>query len=147
MDIYIFIGSAVLFFAAAFMAFLKDVHMFQLNSYGVGTHLRWMGKNFSSVGYNLFSVGFLIVSFIVDFYNRETGAYIVALHGLFAIVFLVLTFADRPKKGAKTPLVFTARVKRLAVTYSVLAAVCVAAAFLLSGKGLFYILLFGFFAL
>ena len=133
--------------ASLVTSFLKDCHMFQLNSYGVGTHLKWMTKNASSLVYNIFAVAFLLITFVVDAYKKEIGSSITALHGLFAVVFIVFFVANAFKKKAKTPLVLTARVKRMAVTYAFLAAACVLLAYFYHYLGISYVLFFGFFAL
>ena len=62
MEIYILIACAALFIGAAVTAFLKNVHMFQLNSYGVGTHVKWMAKNPKALVAGIFALLlFLIV--------------------------------------------------------------------------------------
>ncbi|MBE6587571.1 MAG: UDP-N-acetylmuramoyl-tripeptide--D-alanyl-D-alanine ligase [Ruminococcaceae bacterium] len=150
MELYILIAACVLFAGASVTVFLKDVHMFQLNSYGVGTHMKWMMKNFSSVIYNIFALIFLGMSLFSDFVRQDSGKHILILHAIFAAVFAVLIFANRRRKKAKTPLVFTARVKRMLVTYLILALICIALAFvlpLLGVKGLSYAVLLGFYAL
>lgn len=150
MELYILIVTALLFAAASFFAFLKDVHMFQLNSYGTGTHMRWMGKNLSTLVFNIFALLFGALSAYLDFFSRSAGRYVTAVHCVFCAAFLVLIFAARPGKKAKTPLVFTARVKRMAVTYSVLLLLAVGAVFVLplfDIFGLSYVVMFGFYAL
>ena len=147
MEKYIFVVCAICFAGAMVTSYLKDCHMFQLNSYDVGTHLKWMGKNLSSLVYNIFALAFLVITFIVDAYKKEIGSSITALHGLFAVVFLVLLVANSFKKKAKTPLVFTARVKRLTVTYFILTAVAALLAYLFHDAGVSYMIFFGFFAL
>ena len=147
MEIYILIACAALFIGAAVTAFLKNVHMFQLNSYGVGTHVKWMAKNPKALVAGIFALLFGAVSLFSDFILGEGGRHAYALHIVFCLVFAVLFLARLKKKKAKTPLVFTARVKRMMVTYLVLVLVAVALAFLLPVKGLSYVILFGFYAL
>ena len=147
MEFYIFIGCAILFAAATFIAYLRDVHMFQLNSYGAGTHLKWMGKNFSSLIYNIFALLFACVSLFGDYFTAIGGRYLLGLHIVFALSFAVLLFARIRRKKAKTPLVFTARVKRLTVTFCILLAAAVAGAYFLFDKRLSYAVLFAYYAL
>ncbi len=147
MEIYILIACAVLFIGASVTGFIKNVHMFQLNSYGVGTHVKWMMKNPSSMIVGIFSLLFMGIALFSDFIRNDSGKHITALHIAFCVVFAVLILASRPKKKAKTPLVFTARVKRMMVTYIILSLVAAALAFLLPVEGLSYVILFGFYAL
>ena len=150
MELIVFVACAVLFMGASYTAFLKNVHIFQLNSYGVGTHLKWMGKNVFAHIYNIFALLFGAVTLFSDFYKKDTGFSALVIHAVFALTFLVLFFANIPKKKAKTPLVFTARVKRMAVTYMILALLAAAAAvaFPYFGvEGLSYAVLFVFYAL
>jgi hypothetical protein len=67
MEIYILIACAALFIGAAVTAFLKNVHMFQLNSYGVGTHVKWMAKKPKSWVAGIFALLFGAVSLSSDF--------------------------------------------------------------------------------
>ena len=136
MEVYILIACAVFFIGAAVTAFLKNVHMFQLNSYGVGTHIKWIVKNPKSWVAGIFALLFGAVSLFSDFILCEGGRHALILHIAFCLVFAVLFLARLKKKKAKTPLVFTARVKRMTVTYIVLALIAVALAFLLPVKGL-----------
>ena len=150
MELYIFIACTVFFALATVFAYLRDVHMFQLNSYGVGTHIKWMAKNIGFHVFNLFAVVFCALTLYSDVYKAEGGKHIMALHVIFALFFFILIFALRQKKKAKTPLVFTARVKRMTVTYMILAAAAAALAWLLPAlgvKGVSYAVLLGFYAL
>lgn len=126
MELYIFIACAVLFAIASVSAYLSNVHMFQLNSYAAGTHTKWMVKNFSSTVYYPIALVFGILSLWCEYFEGQRGVHVTALHVVFCLAFLVLALATRPKKNAKTPLVFTARVKRLTVTYFIITALFLA---------------------
>ncbi|MBQ4066861.1 MAG: UDP-N-acetylmuramoyl-tripeptide--D-alanyl-D-alanine ligase [Clostridia bacterium] len=131
-------------------AFLKNVHMFQLNSYGAGTHLKWMTKNISASVYRFFALFFMALTLFSDFWKKDEGTHVLALHGVLAVVFSVLAVAELPRKKAKTPLVFTARVKRMAVTYAILTVAFAAVALALPAagvNGIFYAVLFGAYVL
>ncbi len=148
MEIYIFAFCALCYLASAVFAFLRQAHMFQLNSYGAGTHIKWMVKNPSSLVGNLFALLFLACTLYGDAYAHLSGASSYALHFIFALAFVAFALMERPQKGAKTPLVFTARVKRLMVTYLVIAAICVFLAYYLPVRGIWgysYAILFGWY--
>ena len=123
--------SALLFFAV--LSARHFTHMFQLNSYTEKVQLAWMKKNFIyTIPVILLPVGALAVAFI----SAREYAYSYGLLGLFAIVLSLFYF---PKK-AKKPLVYTARVKRLLTTYSVITLAVMALGILLGESGEFLLL-------
>ena len=136
MEIYIFLFCIVCFLASAVFAFMRQAHMFQLNSYGAGTHIKWMFKNPQSMTGNLFALLFGACAFYGDAYAKITGLASYVLHIIFALAFLALIMLEKPKKKAKTPLVYTARVKRLMVTYLVFAVIVAFLAYFLPVKGI-----------
>lgn len=148
MEIYVFAFCVVCYLLSAVFAFMRQAHMFQLNSYGVGTHIKWMLKNPASMTGNLFALLFGACAFYGDAYANITGLASLVLHAIFALAFLALIMLEKPKKKAKTPLVYTARVKRLMATYLVFAAAAAFLAYFLPVKGIWgysYVILFGWY--
>ncbi len=130
MDIAVFALSVAFYLFAVVTAFLTQAHIFQLNSYGVGTHLKWMGKNSQSLSLNIFALLFFGMTLYCDFYVRPEDWYNIVIHLLFAVALFVMAVSNIPKKKAKTPLVFTARVKRMLVTYLLICIICAVASVL-----------------
>ena len=105
-------------------------HMFQLNSYTEKVQLSWMKANFLRlVPAILCGVGALVCAFFPAPY-----AYL-----WLALIALVLSLLHLPRK-AKKALVYTARVKRLLVTFTLLSAAVIALGILLGGTGEFLLL-------
>ena len=92
-------------------------HMFQLNSYTAKVQFVWMGNNFMRI---IPCIILCAVSVACSFFDYRGYAY---AHLIFALAALLLSLFYTPKK-AKKPLVFTARVKRLLVTFSLLILIC-----------------------
>ncbi len=89
------------------------LHMFQLNSYHADVQMRWLKKNFVSC--YLARVTPLFFSIICSFLGN-IGLTV-------GIVFnLVFIFLNLPQK-AKKPLVFTARVKRMIVSFAIISGI------------------------
>ena len=108
MEIYVFAFCVVCYLLSAVFAFMRQAHMFQLNSYGVGTHIKWMLKNPTSMTGNLIAHLFGACAFYGDAYANITGLASLVLHAIFALAFLALIMLEMPKKKAKSPLVYTA---------------------------------------
>ncbi len=105
-------------------------HMFQLNSYTEKVQLSWMKANFLRlVPAILCGVGALVCAFFPAPY-----AYL-----WLALIALVLSLLHLPRK-AKKALVYTARVKRLLATFTLLSAAVIALGLLLGGTGEFLLL-------
>ena len=122
---------SLLFFAA--LSARHFTHMFQLNSYTEKVQLAWMKKNFVyNIPIILLPIGALAVAFI----SAREYAYSYGLLGLWAIVLSLFYF---PKK-AKKPLVYTARVKRLLTTYSLVTLAVMVLGVLLGESGEFLLL-------
>ncbi len=108
-------------------------HMFQLNSYTAKVQFVWLGKNFMRVLPCIILGG---TAFACSFLSYRGYAY---AHLIFAIAALLLSLTYTPKK-AKKPLVYTARVKRLLATYSIVVIAICAVAAVLGGAAEFYLL-------
>lgn len=106
--------TALLGYAAAMTYYM---HMFQLNSYHANVQMKWLKTNLIS-GYIL-RIVFVVLSFICTFLG--TAGHIAGI--IFNILFLVKNLPQKAKK----PLVFTARVKRMIVTFTLLSAILLAA--------------------
>ena len=119
------------FFAALSVRYFT--HMFQLNSYTEKVQLGWMQKNILRV---VPCMAIAAVAIVCAFFQARNFAYAYLWLGLFALVLSLLYY---PRK-AKKPLVYTARVKRLLVTYALLTLLVGALAVLLGGTGTFVLL-------
>ena len=117
-----------LFFTARYF-----LHMFQLNSYTAKVQWNWMRENKRRLIPQCIA---FVAAIACAFIRPHGGAY---GYGLFALVCLALAVCCLPKK-AKKPLVYTARLKRLLVTLSLLAALLLVLAVLLGGTGEFVLL-------
>lgn len=128
MVLVIFLIAMLPFLFAFIMCSLRQMHMFQLNSYSGVKHMRWMRKNFSYEITNLLSA-ILFIMLIVNWpYSIFNIIYILAL--------IAFGFINIPKKKAKKPLVFTTRVIRMFITEIIIVALVVIIACILS-NGLF----------
>ena len=95
------------YYICAFLLFRKNVHMFQLNGYKHPVHKKWIKDNLEDL--LLRSVLALGAVLLVKKWG-DLGCF------LAAALFLIVAGLNLPKK-AKKPLVFTARVKRLCLTF------------------------------
>ena len=103
MNLLILVPCMLVAAVASFLAVLKNMHMFQLNSYRAATHFKWMLGNVSTFWSQL-----LLLAATPLFWPGSKGAsYVLPL------VFLALCFLNKPVKQAKKPLVYTSRVKRM----------------------------------
>lgn len=94
---------------------LREFHMLQLNGYKTPEHSWWMKKNYKRYIFPL-------VLFALQFLMLVTGATLPMLIG-FTAFNLCFPIINKPGKKFKKPLKYTARVKRMLVTFSVLIAV------------------------
>lgn len=140
METAIFIIFTAAWLWAAIMCFLYEAHMFQLNSYCAKTHAKWTLKNLSGIFPNMVAVGFCVAAVICDITAGTTAGAKAAVHILMCIAMLFSALANIPKRGGKTPLVFTARVKRMLATYVILNLACGTAAWLAPHKFAYLIL-------
>ncbi len=113
------------FLFAFITASLRQMHMFQLNSYSAVKHLRWMRKNPSELVTNILS---LILFFSA--LPLEVGR---ILKLLVAVVFILFGFINIPTKKAKKPLAFTTRVIRMFITEAIVSAAIVVVPSVISG--------------
>ena len=104
----------VAFVFAQITASLRQMHMFQLNSYSGVKHFRWMKKNLGELV--TFFVAAVMMAVVIPVEMRSMTRFLVAfcfvMYGLICI----------PSKKAKKPLVFTTRVIRMFITEAVLTA-------------------------
>lgn len=113
----------VLCAACILLCVLREMHMLQLNSYQFRSHFTWMRKN---LVHYLPQLLLLAVAC-----SLLTG--LTAFRILTPLLLLPAALSNLPRK-AKKPLVYTARVKRMLVTFGLLAAACLTAACLLGGN-------------
>ena len=117
MNIALFcIYSAVTIAAVVFLG-LREFHMLQLNGYKTPEHSWWMKKNFRRYIFPLvlFAVQFLLIPL--------SGAARTALVIALMLGNIIIALLNKPGKKFKKPLKYTARVKRMLVTFSILVAV------------------------
>lgn len=125
MNIAIFcIYTAIALAAIPFLS-LREFHMLQLNGYKTPEHSWWMKKNYKR--YILPSV-----LFAAQFIMLLTGVNL-AVVIIFACLNSLFIVLNKPGKKFKKPLVYTARVKRMMITFGILIAVFYAIA-IIKGK-------------
>ena len=118
-------GALVLVsFWSVLRSMIFNLHMFQLNGYRASTHFGWMAKNarhylMELIVFVLSFAGFCPTGPLMGF---SAAALLAAVTGLI--------FSNR-SRTAKKPLVYTARVKRMIVTFLVLCAAALAGSFVL----------------
>lgn len=103
--------AGILFFS------LREFHMLQLNGYKTPEHSWWMKKNYKRY---IFPAVLLILQFVM----LATGATLPVLIGFMAFN-LCFSVANKPGKKFKKPLKYTARVKRMMITFWVLEALII----------------------
>lgn len=94
---------------------LRELHMLQLNGYKTPEHSWWMKKNFKRYIFPL-------VLFAGQFAMLATG-YNMPLLIVFGVLNALFAVMNKPSKKFKKPLKYTARVKRMMVTFFILVAV------------------------
>lgn len=99
---------------------LREFHMLQLNGYKTPEHSRWMKKNYKRYIFPL-------VLFASQFLMLVTGAALPMLIG-FTAFNLCFPIINKPGKKFKKPLKYTARVKRMLITFWIIIAVFLIAA-------------------
>ena len=110
--ILLYIATTAAFLVFFGFAIIKSMHMFQLNSYKVPTHIRWLRKNSRSLIPG--AVGAVVTALLLI-----CGAGQILSLCVMTALFAVLAVLARPTK-AKKPLVFTKRVIRMLVTLGLL---------------------------
>ena len=113
--ILLYIATTAAFLVFFGFSIIKSMHMFQLNSYKVPTHIRWLRKNSRSLIPG--AVGAVVTALLLI-----CGAGQILSLCVMTALFAVLAILARPTK-AKKPLVYTKRVIRMLVTISLLIAV------------------------
>lgn len=101
------------------LAMTYYMHMFQLNSYHANVQIKWLGENFT--GAYLVRVFPALISLIAIFIPTINIFGVAIPAGIILATLANISFFIRhlPQK-AKKPLVFTARVKRMIVTFVIL---------------------------
>lgn len=94
---------------------LRELHMLQLNGYKTPEHSWWMKKNFKRYIFPLVLFAGQFIMLATD-YNIPLLIIFGVLNALFAVM-------NKPSKKFKKPLKYTARVKRMMVTFFILVAV------------------------
>ena len=131
MEIIIFSITAALYLWAGVMCFARQTHMFQLNSYSAKSHVKWCVKNPYSTVSNVFSLAFCAIAILSDAVIQPPQKVSAVLHIAFAAAFLLFALSNLHRGTDKTPLVYTARVKRLLFTYELISAALCALSFAL----------------
>ena len=117
MNLVLWIIYAVISLTATVFLGLREFHMLQLNGYKTPEHSRWMKKN--KKRYILPAVLF-VVQFALLFLHGGAAVALIIVLSLFNIIIGLL---NKPGKKFKKPLVYTARMKRMMVTFCILVAV------------------------
>lgn len=131
-DIIIFAAYAFLVTIARYMGGFRELHMLQQNSYQFKSHFnRAIQKGFISyIPYVILLLFFLINNTLLCISSDILGA-------LFLIVApVIVIIINRPKKFKK-PFVYTARVKRMIVTFTIITLIPLAVAVISFLKGRF----------
>ena len=127
MNLVLWIIYAVIALGATVFLGLREFHMLQLNGYKTPEHSRWMKKN--AKRYILPAVLF-VVQFALLFLHGGAAVALIIVLSLFNIMIGLL---NKPGKKFKKPLVYTARMKRMMVTFCILVAIYYAIA-IINGK-------------
>ena len=117
MNLVLWIIYAVIALGATVFLGLREFHMLQLNGYKTPEHSRWMKKN--ARRYILPAVLF-VVQFALLFLHGGAAVALIIVLSLFNIIIGLL---NKPGKKFKKPLVYTARMKRMMVTFCILVAI------------------------
>ena len=116
MNTVFFVISLLLAVATTVAALLRNMHIFQLNTYRAKEQGKWIKKNYRNL---LFHVLALVFAVVLCF-THHTAVLIVS-----AVFYLMALPMVLPLKKAKKPLVYTKRVVRLLVTAGEIIAVFV----------------------
>jgi UDP-N-acetylmuramoyl-tripeptide--D-alanyl-D-alanine ligase len=119
MNLVLWIIYAVIALGAIVFLVLREFHMLQLNGYKTPEHSRWMKKNAKRyiLPAVLFCVQFLLIP--LEYHKLAAASLAIALCFFNAIIALL----NKPGKKFKKPLVYTARMKRMMITFGILIAV------------------------
>ena len=134
--------AAVTLLATVFLG-LREFHMLQLNGYKTPEHSWWMKKNFKRyiLPIVLFIGQFALLAFPVI--RRDGGVgdmeelnakIVTGIGALLGVMNLVIALLNKPGKKFKKPFKYTARVKRMLITFFILIAAIFAGAFFSSER-------------
>ena len=116
-------GALVLIsFWAVFRSMVYNLHMFQLNGYRASTHLHWMAKNARR-----YAVEGIVLALSLTAVLPKDG--LVGFGAAALSIAVAALIVSNRQKAAKKPLVYTARVKRMIVTFTVLCAAALGLSF------------------
>lgn len=110
---------AVIALGAIVFLGLREFHMLQLNGYKTPEHSRWMKKN--ARRYILPAVLFIAQFLLIPFQHKRGLA--VALLIVLCFFNAIIALLNKPGKKFKKPLVYTARMKRMMITFGIFIAV------------------------
>ena len=130
MNLVLWIIFAVIALTATVFLGLREFHMLQLNGYKTPEHSRWMKKNRKR--YILPAVLFLTQFLLIPL---QRGSEVTAAVFVITLCFFnaITALLNKPGKKFKKPLVYTARMKRMMITFGILIAVFYVIA-ILNGK-------------
>ncbi len=139
MNLVLWIIYAAVTLAAIVFLSLREFHMLQLNGYKTPEHSRWMKKNFSRY---IPLIAFLVIQLMLlpleriliwdsekHILNSGKNKIAIVLTIALSIANIGVAIANKPGKKFKKPLVYTARVKRMLVTFFILIAASFTGAF------------------
>lgn len=138
MNIAIFCIYAVIAFIAIIFMGLREFHMLQLNGYKTPEHSWWMKKNYKRY---ILPIILFICQFALLFTNpviwrtekhvfiRPLNTVTIIIISVFALFNISIAINNKPGKKFKKPFVYTARVKRMLITFFILIALIFTAAF------------------
>lgn len=129
MNLVLWIIYAVIALTATVFLGLREFHMLQLNGYKTPEHSRWMKKN--ARRYILPAVLFIAQFLLIPFQHKKGLA--VTLIIVLCFFNAIIALLNKPGKKFKKPLVYTARMKRMMITFGILVAICYTIA-ILNGK-------------
>ena len=111
-----FLISIIIYFVYVFLKSGNSIHMLQQNKYNrKKTYLKWLAKN-PAKGFKDYSIFFVLLIVFIFIGNLPL------LILCFNVLYLILTanlLLERKKSQNKLPLKYTARVKRLIVTNTI----------------------------
>ncbi len=139
MNLVLWIIYAVITLAATVFLGLREFHMLQLNGYKTPEHSRWMKKNKKRyiLPAVLLCAQFLLLAFrpmtegfgVLYIRNKKNIAITAILIGVLAFINIIIALLNKPGKKFKKPLVYTARVKRMLITFFIIIAAIYIGAF------------------
>ena len=120
MNLVLWIIFAVIALTATVFLGLREFHMLQLNGYKTPEHSRWMKKN--AKRYILPAVLFLAQFLLIPL---QRGSEVTAAVFVITLCFFnaIIALINKPGKKFKKPLVYTARMKRMMITFGILVAI------------------------